>query len=178
MATIARPDHSEAGEYYFTYIDKVPDGDIVAILDDQLEETRTLLSGVSDEQSVFRYAPDKWSIKQVLSHVNDAERVFVFRAFWFARGFDLPLPSFDQDVAALTAAADSRTWQSHLKEFETIRAATMTFFRNLPSDTWKCRGIASDNPFTVGALAYIIAGHLTHHLLILRDRYLTRDLSS
>jgi hypothetical protein len=166
------PDRTEAAEYYFTYIDKVPTGEILEILDSQLGEARVLSSSINDEQSLFRYAPDKWSIKQVMSHVNDTERLFVFRAFWFARGFDEPLPSFDQDVAVTFAGADERSWQSHIREFETVRAATMTFFRNLPEDAWARRGLASGNPFTVRALAYITAGHVTHHLKILRERYL------
>lgn len=173
MTRLTTPDRTEAAEYYFTYIDKVPSGDILEILDAQLGESRVLLAGINDQQSLLRYAPDKWSIRQVVNHVNDAERVFVFRAFWFARGFDLPLPSFDQDVAVTAAGADARTWQSHLDEFETIRAATMSFFRSVPEGAWTRRGIASGNPFTVRALAYIIAGHLTHHLRILRERYLT-----
>ena len=171
MTRLTIPDRTEAAEYYFTYIDQVPTGDILEILDAQLVEARALLAGINDQQSLFRYAPDKWSIRQVLSHVNDGERLFVFRAFWFARGFDEPLPSFDQDVAVSAADADARTWQSHVDEFETVRAATMTFFRNVPEGAWTRRGIASGNPFTVRALAYITAGHVTHHLRILRERY-------
>lgn len=121
---------------------------------------------------MFRYAPDKWSIRQVMNHVNDTERVFVFRALWFARGFDEPLPSFDQDVAVTFAGADARSWASHLEEFATVRAATMTFFRSLPEGAANRNGIASGNPFSVRALAYIIAGHVEHHLKILRKRYL------
>jgi hypothetical protein len=172
VTRLTTPDRTEAAEYYFTYIDQVPSGDILEILAAQLDELRALLAGIDDKQSLFRYAPDKWSIRQVLSHVNDGERVFVFRAFWFARGFDEPLPSFDQDVAVSTADADARSWQSHLDEFETVRAATLTFFRSIPEDAWTRRGIASGNPFTVRALAYIIAGHVNHHLSILRERYL------
>lgn len=172
MTQLTTPDRTEAAEYYFTYIDKVPAGDILEILEAQLGETRTFLAGINDQQSLFRYAPDKWSIRQVMSHVNDTERVFVFRTLWFARGFEEPLPSFDQDVAVTFAGADTRSWASHIEEFETVRAATMTLFRNLPEDAWTRRGIASGNPFTVRALAYIIAGHVTHHLKVLRERYI------
>jgi hypothetical protein len=167
-----RPDRGEAVEYYFTYIDQVPDGDICDILGSQLPETLSLLRGISEEQSAFRYAPEKWSVREVLSHVNDAERLFVFRAFWFARGFDSPLPSFDQDAAITTAGADARAWSSHVEEFAAIRAATVAFFRDLPAEAWMRRGIASDNPFTVRALAYITAGHAIHHARVLRERYL------
>ena len=167
-----RPDRGEAVEYYFTYIDQVPDGDIRDILESQLPETLSLLRGISEEKSAFRYAPGKWSVREVLGHVNDAERLFVFRAFWFARGFDSPLPSFDQDAAITTAGADARSWSSHVEEFAAIRAATVAFFRDLPAEAWARRGIASDNPFTVRALAYIAAGHAIHHGRILRERYL------
>ena len=108
--------------------------------------------------------------------MNDTERLFVFRALWFARGFDSPLPSFDQDVAVSTAGADARPWRSHVEEFRVVRAATLAFFDNLPADAWTRRGIASGNPFTVRALAYISAGHVTHHTKILQERYL-RDPS-
>jgi DinB family protein len=169
---MTRPERTEASEYYFKYIDQVPDGDIRDILDAQLTEAVALLRGISEEQSLHRYAPDKWSIREVLSHVIDTERLFVFRAFWFARGFDSPLPSFDQHIAMAAAGADARSWHSHLKEFRDARASTVTFFRNLPEEAWSRRGIASDNPFTVRALAYTGAGHLAHHLTILRERYL------
>jgi hypothetical protein len=168
------PDRTEAAEYYFTYIDQVPAGDICGILEAQLPETLALLQGISDEQSRYRYAPDKWSIRQVVSHLNDTERLFVFRALWFARGFDSPLPSFDQNVAISTAGADARSWHSHVEEFRVIRAATVAFFRNLPEDAWARRGVASGNPFTVRALAYIAAGHAAHHAALLRSRYLQR----
>ena len=95
----------------------------------------------------------------------------MFRAFWFARGFDSPLPSFDQNTAMSAADADARSWRSHIDEFRAVRAATLAFFRNLPEEAWTRRGIASDNPFTVRALAYLAAGHVTHHCRILRERY-------
>lgn len=169
---IAIPDRTEAAEYYFTYIDDVPAGDILEILRAQSEETRTLLSSISDDRSLHRYAPDKWSIREVVSHVNDTERVFVFRALWFARGFDSPLPSFDQDVAVAGADADERSWSSHIDEFSAIRAATSAFFESVPAQTWDRRGIASGNPFSVRALAYITAGHVAHHSRVLRTLYL------
>jgi hypothetical protein len=172
MTMITGPDRSEAAEYYFTYIDKVPPGEICSVLQAQLPETIAQLRAVSETQSLHRYAPGKWSIRQLLSHVNDSERLWVFRALWFARGFDSPLPSFDQDVAIMGAAADDRAWASHVDEFAAIRAATLCFFRSLPPDAWARRGIASGNPVSVRALAYIAAGHVTHHVEILRTRYL------
>ena len=170
MTTV--PDRSEAAAYYFTYVDKVPEGDILQILDLQSRETLAFLGGIPEARSLHRYAADKWTIREVLSHVNDCERLFVSRAFWFARGFTTPLPSFDQNVAIAAAGADRRSWASHVDEFRAVRAATLTFFRELPAEAWDRRGIASDNPFTVRALAYIAAGHVVHHMAILKDRYL------
>lgn len=170
MTTI--PDRTEAAEYYFTYIDQVVGSDICQILEAQTSETLSLLQGISEERSLSRYAPDKWSIRQVLSHMNDTERAFVFRALWFARGFDSPLPGFDQNIAMNGSDAEARSWSSHVEEFQAVRAATSAFFQGLSADAWSRRGIASDNPFTVRAVAFITAGHVTHHVRILRERYL------
>jgi hypothetical protein len=167
-----RPEADEAAEYYFTYINQVPPGDICTILETQGAETVAWLSGISDERSRHRYAPGKWSIREVVGHLNDAERLFASRALWFARGFPDPLPSFDQDVAVASSEADARAWPTHIEEFRTIRAATSSLFRNLPADAWMRRGTASGKPFTVRALAWICAGHVTHHTTIVRARYL------
>jgi DinB superfamily len=110
----------------------------------------------------------------VVAHLNDCERLFVFRAFWFARGFTSPLPSFDQNVAMTAAGAQQRSWAGHIDEFRAVRAATLELFRNLPAEAWGRRGIASDNPFSVRALAYITAGHVVHHAAILNERYLSQ----
>jgi DinB superfamily len=169
--TIA-PDRSEAAEYYFTYIDQVGGGDICDVLAAQLDETLAPLCGISEEHSLYRYAPDKWTIREVMGHINDTERLFVFRALWFARGFDSPLPSFDQHVAVAAGGANDRTFDSHLEEFAALRTATVAFFRHLPPDAWSRRGVASGNPFSVRALAYLSAGHVMHHMRILRERYL------
>jgi hypothetical protein len=139
---------------------------------DQLEETSAFLSGVSEEKSLHRYAPDKWSMRELMSHVNDTERVFASRALWFARGFQEPLPSFDQNVCVENSDADKVSWASHIEEFRAVRLATLAFFRNLPEEAWDRSGIASDNPFTVRALAYITAGHASHHIGVIRERYL------
>jgi len=167
------PEQSEAAPYYFRYIDRIAGGDIIGVLETQLEEMSALLLGISEETSLQRYAPEKWSIRQVVNHVNDTERVFVSRAFWFARGFDSALPSYDQEVSAVAARADEFPWASHVEEFRGVRLATLAFFRNLPAEAWMQRGIASGNPFSVRALAYITAGHASHHTAILRDRYLS-----
>ena len=166
------PDRSEDAESYFTYIDKVPPGDIRIVLARQAADTLRQLRGISDTQSLHRYAPGKWSVREVVSHVNDAERVFAFRAFWFARGFEAPMPSFDQDAGMPLAMADERSWASHLAEFTAIRSATVALFDALPDAAWDRRGIASGNPVTVRALAFICAGHVSHHLRVLQDHYL------
>jgi hypothetical protein len=166
------PKPEEAAPYYFKYIDQVQGEDIVGVLQGQLDETLSFLSGISEEQSLHRYAPEKWSFRQVLNHVTDTERVFLFRAFWFGRGFDSPLPSFDEKISAGMARADDLSWASHVEEFRGSRLATLTFFRNLPAEAWTRSGIASGKPFTVNALAYLAAGHLAHHIAILKDRYL------
>jgi uncharacterized damage-inducible protein DinB len=169
---IGIPERTEAAEYYFKYIDRIKDGDIIGRLERQLEETGKFLQGISEEKSIYRYAPGKWSIRQVLNHVNDTERIFLFRALWFARGFADPLPSFDQDVAAAAARADERSWTSHVEEFGTVRRDTLAFYRSLPEDAWMRRGEASGNPFTVRALAFTIAGHMAHHIAVLQEKYL------
>jgi hypothetical protein len=168
-----RPERTEAAEYYFTYIDVVPDGDICAQLRAQGNEALAMCHAIGEQHSLHRYAPGKWSIREVLGHLNDCERLFVFRAMWFARGFDSPLPSFDQHVAVTAAASDAQPWGHHVDEFRSVRASTAAFFEHLPPEAWDRRGIASDNPFTVRALAYIAVGHVTHHLRILRERYLS-----
>ncbi len=127
---------------------------------------------MSEEKSLYRYAPEKWSIRQVLNHVNDTERVLAFRALWFARSLETPLPSYEQNIAASGAEADKTSWAAHVEEFRRVRLSTISLFYNMPTEGWMRDGFASDNRFTVRALAYIIAGHLTHHITILRERYL------
>jgi|SRR6185436_17383275 len=166
------PQPDEAAPYYFTYIDRVQSDDVLGVLASQLDETLALLQGIGEEKSLHRYAPDKWSWREVVNHLNDTERMFVFRALWFARGFDIPLPSFDEKVCAAAAPADEISWARHVEEFRVIRLSTLAFFRNLPAAAWMRSGIASDKPFTVRALAYIAAGHVAHHVGILRERYL------
>jgi uncharacterized damage-inducible protein DinB len=169
---IGRPPPDEAAPYYFTYINQVVGEHPMALLESQLQECLPLLSAISEEKSLYRYASEKWSIRQVLNHVSDTERAFAFRALWFARGFESPLPSYDQVVAAAGAGADAVSWADHGEEFRSVRLATVSLFKNMPSEAWTRHGIASDNRFTVRALAYIIAGHLTHHIAVLRERYL------
>jgi len=123
------PDQTEAAEHYFKYIEQVPAGDICDILAAQATELLGLFETITETQSLHRHAPGRWSLRQVANDLNDTERLFVSHAFWFARGFDTPLPSFDQDVAIAAAAADERSWFSHVDEFRTVRDATLTFFQ-------------------------------------------------
>lgn len=168
---VGRPEAAEAAPYYFTYIDKVPGDDVMSVLATQLDEIPAFLSGISEEKSLYRYAPDKWSLRQLLGHVNDAERTFVFRAFWFARGLDSPLPSFEEKIAVPASGADALPWSRHVEEFRAVRLASLAFFRNLPAEAWGRSGIASGNPFSVRGLAYIVAGHALHHLGVIREKY-------
>ena len=169
---IGRPESSEAGTYYFTYINQVAGDDPRAAIETQLDESLAFFSGISEQKSLYRYAPEKWSVRQVLNHVTDTERAFAFRALWFGRGFDTPLPGYDQNVAASGADADKVSWAAHVDEFHQVRRSTISLFRNMPPEAWMRKGIASDNPFSVRALAYIIAGHVAHHIAVLNKRYL------
>ncbi len=167
-----RPHDAEAAPYYFNYINQVSGDDPLGAVTSQLGESLALFSDVAEDSSLFRYAPEKWSIRQVLNHVTDTERAFAFRALWFARGFETPLPSYDQEIAASGAAADRISWADHIEEFRRVRLSTISLFSNLPPEAWTRSGVASDHRFTVRALAFIIAGHLTHHVTVLRQRYL------
>jgi hypothetical protein len=169
---IGRPEQSETAAYYFTYIDQVEGTDPQAAMARQLEELPELFATISEEKSKHRYGADKWSIRQVLNHITDTERAFAFRALWFARGFAAPLPGYDQNIAAAGANADRVNWRVHVEEFQAVRLSTILMFANLPPEAWMRSGIASDNPFTVRSLAFIIAGHAAHHVRILRERYL------
>ena len=169
---MTRPNTTEAAHYYFMYIDLVPGDDIVPAMESQLGEMLQFLSGISEEKSLHSYAPGKWTIREVLNHVNDGERVFAGRAFWFARGFTEPLPGFDQDVSVQNAHANNISWADLVEEFKTVRVSTIQLLKSLPAEAWDRTGVASDNPVSVRALAYIIAGHVVHHKNVLQEKYL------
>ena len=171
-AHMTRPTSNEAAEYYWGYINLIQDDDIVSALRKQLEEMKLFLDGISEEKSLSRYAPDKWSIRELINHVNDGERVFLHRAFWFARGFTDALPSFDQDICVEAAAADDMSWDKLKVEFANVRLSTLSLVESLPAQAWTKVGTASGYPFTVNALVYIIAGHVAHHKNVLSERYL------
>lgn len=169
---ISAPDTSEYAPYYGKYIALVPGHDAVAALEDQPRETLALLSPLSEEQGNYRYALDKWSIKDMLGHVIDAERVFAYRALRFARNDQTPLASFEQDDYVRSGDFGDRRLADLIEEFVAVRRATVWLFRTLSREAWMRRGIASDNPVSVRAIAYIIAGHELHHRKILREKYL------
>src|ERR1700723_579781 len=130
---IGRPQADEAAPYYFTYINKVAGDDAAAVIERQLEECLALFSTISEEKSLHRYAPEKWSIRQALNHVSDTERAFAFPALWFGRGFSDPLASYDQNISASGARADEYSWARHVAEFGDVRRASLALFRNLPA---------------------------------------------
>jgi hypothetical protein len=169
---IGRPQANEAASDYFKYINRVPEDDGLRAIESQLDESLAFLRGISEERSLHRYAPAKWSMRQLLNHVTDTERAFAYRALWIARGFQEPLISYDQVIAATGAGADKVAWQAHVEEFRWVRQATISLFRNLPAEAWTRTGVVSDNRFSVRALAFIIPGHVSHHIAILRERYL------
>jgi len=172
MKNAGRPQAGEFATYYGRYIDLATEDDVVAALDAQSHETAKLLGGISEQQAAHRYEPDKWSIKQLVGHVMDAERIFAYRALCIARGDTTPLPGFDQDPYVANAASDDRPIADLAEEFATVRKSNVMMLRALPAEAWDRRGVASDNPISVRALAFILLGHERHHLRILRERYL------
>jgi DinB superfamily len=167
-----RPNVSEHIPYYAKYISLVPNGNILTILEKQLQDTLQVVTDISEEQSLKRYAPDKWSIKEVIGHLTDTERVFVYRALRFARGDETPLPGFESDDYVRVAQFDTYPWQELVREFEYVRQATVFFYKHLGEAAWKRKGVASDNPVSVRALAYVIVGHELHHVKLLKELYL------
>lgn len=170
---MTRPVADECAAFYQKYIDEVPDGaDILQTLSLQLSEMGTLLSPLDEQRALFRYAPGKWSIKEVVGHMTDAERVFSYRAMCFARKDAGPLPGMDENVYVQSAHFDRRDLSSLLDEYENQRRCNSSLFASLSDDVLMRRGVASGCEFTVRSLVYIIAGHERHHLNVLRERYL------
>ena len=172
--TIPRPNADEHLEYYAKYVSRVPDGDLVSMLRAQLIDTIALLRGLSDEEANSAYAPGKWTIKEVVGHLMDAERVMGFRALWFARAPGTELPGFDENAWTPAGNFGSRRLGDLLEELEVVRAATIQFAKHLDADTLTHRGKANGAEISVRALLYIIAGHERHHVALLRERYLAK----
>jgi uncharacterized damage-inducible protein DinB len=171
-ALAARPQETEYAPYYGRYVSRVPDGDVAATLEAQLAETLALVRGIPEARGTHRYGPDKWSIKQVLGHVIDAERIFAYRLLRIARGDATPLPGFEENDYVRHADFDRLTLADLAAELEAVRRATLFLLRHLEPDALARRGTASGFPVTARALAFIIAGHERHHVGMLRERYL------
>ncbi len=172
MMTQIRPEPSEYAPFYANYIALVPQGDLLATLDLQPREWKSLLGGLTAPQSEFRYEPGKWSIKEALGHVTDSERIFAYRVLRIARGDQTPLAGFEQDDYVREGNYSARTLADLLKEFSTVREATLMLLRALSPEFWTRRGNANQKEVTVRALGFITAGHANHHRIILEQRYL------
>jgi hypothetical protein len=168
----ARPDPTEYASYYGKYINLVPEGDILTTLGRQMDDTLALLRSIPEAQADSRYSPDKWSIKEVVGHLIDAERIFGYRALRFARNDQTSLQGFEQDDYVKYGGFGEQSLSDLASEYEHVRRANIYLLRGLGSEAWDRRGIASDNEVSVRGLAYIIAGHELHHLGIIRTKYL------
>ncbi len=169
--TVSRPQPGEYAQYYDRYISLVPGDDILNTLDQQRRETMLLLSCRDEEDGNFRYAPEKWSAKEVLGHVCDTERVFAYRALRIARADATPLEGFEQDDYVRNGPFANRPLSDLVEDFIAVRRATLSLLRDLDEAAWMRRGVANKNEVTVRALAYTIAGHELHHRRILKEKY-------
>ena len=168
-----KPKSNEYPAYYNRYIDLIKSEDILSVLENQNHEMHNLLNRIGEEAATFRYAPEKWSIKEVIGHVIDVERIFAYRALRFARNDKTPLPEFDEDDYVKYANFDSRTLIDLSDEFRVARESTLTMFHSFDDDIYNREGIASGFKFTVRAIPYIIAGHEAHHRQIIRKKYMS-----
>ena len=173
--SIARPEPGEYALYYDRYISLVAGSDILATLDAQRRQTLLLLSGRDEADGGFRYAPDKWSAKEVLGHVCDTERIFAYRALRISRADRTPIEGYEQDDYVRNGPFAKLPLSELIEDYIAVRRATLTLFRNLDEAAWMRRGIANKNEVSVRALAYIIAGHELHHRRILEERYFRRS---
>lgn len=169
---LARPAADEYAPYYSRYIEAVPDGEVLMLLRDQLAETEALLREFRGDRGDHRYAPGKWSVKEVVGHVADTERIFAYRALRFARGDRTPLPGYEQDDFVRGGNFSARALPEIAGELRSVRMASITLFAGLSEEALLRRGPANNVEFSVRALAWIIAGHERHHAKILRERYL------
>ena len=169
---MTRPAPSEYAPYFSRYIDLVSGDDLLVTLPSQSAKTLTFWRGITEEEACLRPSAERWSWKQVLNHLNDTERVFAYRALRFARGDQQALPGFEQDDYVRVAEADRLAWADLVKEYSAVRQASLALFRGLRPDDWVRSGVASGNPLTARAAAYVVAGHELHHLNILGRDYL------
>jgi len=166
-----RPESTEYAEYHANYISQVPGSDVVGVLESQRLQMLQLFSARSERDGSFRYAPDKWTVKEVLGHITDTERVFTYRALRIGRGDVTPLPGFEQDDFIRNGAFERRTLADLAEEFGMVRVASLALFRSFGDEAWERRGVASQKEITVRALAFITAGHQIHHRTILEEKY-------
>lgn len=166
-----RPGPDEYSPLFQGYVDRVPAGDPLRHLQDQKIRTQRLLEGLGEHRGMAAYAPGKWTVKRLVQHVVDGERLFCYRAMCIARGDQNPLPGFDEDAYAANDGSDARTLASIASEYAAVRGATLALFGGLATDAWARRGTANGKPASVRALLWIIAGHELHHLAVLRERY-------
>jgi DinB superfamily len=171
MEPIGRAQGDQATPSLLGDVDRFAGDDPVAALSDQLVTAVELWRGISEEASLCRDALGKWSVRQVLNHLNDTERVLLGRAVWFARGVASPLPSLEQGPCVAALDADAVDWRDHVEEFEAVRRATLEFFRNLPRAGWMRRGVVCGNVFSARAVAVSLTGHVEHHAVIVRERF-------
>lgn len=167
-----RPGPDEYAPFHATYVDKAPDGDIVATLTTQVGDTLAVYTALSDAQALHRYAPGKWSLKEVAGHLADAERVFSYRLMCIARGDATPLPAFDENAYVASARFDRLPVAQLAEELLLVRRATIALLGGFAPEDWSRRGTASGKGISARALAWIIAGHERHHLGVVRERYL------
>jgi len=168
---LTRPKAGDYADFFQGYIDCVPEGDVLALLPEQCTRMQKLLGNCDEQQGAYCYAPGKWSIKRVLLHIADGERMFCYRAMCLARGDQQPLPGFDENAYADHDGSDQRTLTDIVAEYASVRAATLTLFAGLDTKAWARRGVANGYPVTVATMPWIIAGHDLHHYAILQERY-------
>ena len=171
MLKIDRPGMTEFAPFYAGYVSLVPENDIMSVLEEQTAHVRQRAGAFMPAREEFRYADGKWSVRELLGHVTDAERVFGFRAFCFSRGDENPLPGFDEKDYVARSGFDRCSLADLVQEFGQVREANLTVLRRLDDNAWRRMGTASGQPVSVRALAYIMAGHVRHHLHILSTRY-------
>lgn len=169
---ITTPLSSEYASYYDIYISLLDGKDIITDLEKSIRETLKLLESISEEKGIYRYADGKWSIKELIGHLIDTERIMAYRALRFSRGDKTPIEGFEQDPYVENADFDSCRLIDLAKQFNLLRQSNILMFKALPEESWLKTGIASGNPTSVRAFAYIIAGHEIHHINVLKERYL------
>src|SRR2546425_7991517 len=168
-----RPTETEYAPYYQSYVDQVSENDIMAVLRSGLDDLDVLLGRVPAEKETYRYAEGKWTIREIVGHLIDSERVFGYRALCIARGEKQNLPGFDQNDYMQTAPYNQIELEDLLSEMRLVRLSNVAMFRSLDQEAWNRTGIANANEVTVRALAFIMGGHMRHHMNVLKQRYLS-----